>query len=73
LYDRAARHARRVETIDAVERRDLRQRPSRINPWQAAMTVWRSRGPLRETAPASPPVEAGTAREPHRAAEVASS
>ena len=47
LYDRAARHARRVETIAAVERRDLRQRPSRVNSWDAAMSVWRSRGPLR--------------------------
>jgi glycosyltransferase involved in cell wall biosynthesis len=51
LYDRAARHARRVETISAVERSDLRQRPSRLNSWDAAMTVWRSRGPLRQTAP----------------------
>src|SRR5437868_5014052 len=33
LYDRAARHARRVETIAAVERRDLRQRPSRLTSW----------------------------------------
>lgn len=47
LYDRAARHARRVETIATVERCDLRQRPSRLNSWDAAMTVWRSRGPLR--------------------------
>ena len=47
LYDRAARHARRVETIAAVERRDLRQRPSRVGSWDAAMTIWRARGPLR--------------------------
>lgn len=47
LYDRAARHARRVETIAAVERSDLRQRPSRVNSWDAAMSVWRSRGSLR--------------------------
>lgn len=73
LYDRAARHARRVETIAAVERRDLQQRPSRVSPWGVAMTVWRSRGPLRRTAPALPPVEPGTAREAHRTAEAASS
>jgi glycosyltransferase involved in cell wall biosynthesis len=53
LYDRAARHARRVETIAAVERRDLRQRPSRLNSWDAAMIVWRSRRPLRHL-PAHP-------------------
>src|SRR3954471_18509384 len=53
LYDRAARHARRVETIAAVERCDLRQRPSRLNSWDAAMSVWRSRGPLRQL-PAHP-------------------
>jgi glycosyltransferase involved in cell wall biosynthesis len=47
LYDRAARHARRVETITAIERNDLRQRPSRHNSWDAAMTIWRSRRPLR--------------------------
>src|SRR5688572_10804349 len=47
LYDRAARHARRLECIPVVERRDLRQRPSRLNSWDAAMTVWRSRRPLR--------------------------
>ena len=73
LYDRTARHARRVETIATVERRDLRQRASRVNSWEAAMTVWRSRGPLRQTAPASPPVEAGSPREGHRTAEIASS
>jgi hypothetical protein len=48
LYDRAARYARRVETINAVERQDLRQRPSRITSWDAAMSVWRARGPLRQ-------------------------
>jgi glycosyltransferase involved in cell wall biosynthesis len=55
LYDRAARHARRVETIAAIERGDLRQRPSRLNSWDAAMTVWRSRGPLRHLPPAVAP------------------
>lgn len=48
LYDRAARYARRVETINVVERQDLRQRPSRVNSWEAAMTVWRARAPLRQ-------------------------
>jgi dolichol-phosphate mannosyltransferase len=47
LYDRAARHARRVEAIAAAERRDLRQRPSRVGSWDAALSVWHSRRPLR--------------------------
>jgi glycosyltransferase involved in cell wall biosynthesis len=71
LYNRAARHARRVETIPAVERGDLRQRPSRVNSWEAAMTVWRSRGPLRHL-PAVPP-GATAGRDGNRQAEVAPS
>jgi len=66
LYGRTARHARRVETIPAVERRDLRQRPSRVTTWEAAMVVWRSRGSLR-LVPRLP--ENG--RNDHRQAEVA--
>lgn len=53
LYGRTARYARRVETITAVERRDLRQRPSRSSSWNSALNVLRSRGPLR-TLPAMP-------------------
>jgi dolichol-phosphate mannosyltransferase len=63
LYDRAARHARRVETIAAVERRDLRQRPSRLNSWDAAMVVWRSRGPLRHLPAHSHSADAAGSRE----------
>jgi glycosyltransferase involved in cell wall biosynthesis len=72
LYERASRHARRVETIAAVERRDLRQRPSRTGAWDAAMTVWRSRGSLRHLAPSTRPAEARAPREADREAEVAS-
>jgi glycosyltransferase involved in cell wall biosynthesis len=72
LFDRASRHARRVETIAAVERRDLRQRPSRTGAWDAAMTVWRSRGSLRHLAPSSHPAEARVPRDANREAEVAS-
>lgn len=71
LYGRAARHARRVETITAVERRDLRQRPSRVGSWEAAMTIWRSRGSLR-LAPKASAIESGNGREEQRRAEVAS-
>lgn len=71
LYGRTSRHARRVETISAVERRDLRQRGSRASSWAPMINVWRSRGPLRHL----PPPQAGepsTSREPPRQAEVAS-
>ncbi len=74
LYDRAARHARRVETITAVERCDLRQRASRTGSWDTAVTVWRSRTRLRrlpqyqyQQAPA--PAARGASQQP----EVASS
>ncbi len=67
LYNRAARHARRVETIPAVERSDLRQRPSRLKSWEAAMIMWRSRGPLRH--PSHPPI-AASAKGRNREAEV---
>jgi glycosyltransferase involved in cell wall biosynthesis len=73
LYDRAARHARRLETIDTIERRDLRQRPSRMNSWDAALSVLRSRGTLRHL-PAWPiGAEADNPRETAQRAEVASS
>lgn len=35
--------ARRVETLPVVERADLRQRPSRIEPWPMAKELWRAR------------------------------
>jgi glycosyltransferase involved in cell wall biosynthesis len=72
LYDRAARHARRVETIATVERRDLRQRPSRLNSWDAAMTVWRSRRPLRHLPAHAHSAESAASREPNHQAEAAS-
>jgi glycosyltransferase involved in cell wall biosynthesis len=72
LYDRAARHARRVETITAVERNDLRQRSSRISSWDTAITVWRSRGPLRHTSPPAYRDRSNAQRGPGHEAEVAS-
>jgi glycosyltransferase involved in cell wall biosynthesis len=47
LVGRAARHARRIETIATVERHDLRKRPSRIEPWDVAKALWRARRQLR--------------------------
>ena len=73
LYGRTARHARRVETISAVERRDLRQRQSRVNPWEPAINIWRSRSQLRHLSSPARPAEPGATREPQHQAEVASS
>ena len=72
LYDRAARHARRVETIAAVERNDLRQRPSRVTSWGAARTVWQSRRPLRHALPPNHQGGSAAQRDPDRQAEVTS-
>jgi dolichol-phosphate mannosyltransferase len=47
LIGRAARHARRIETVPVVERHDLRQRESRVEPWALARQVWRAGGSIR--------------------------
>jgi glycosyltransferase involved in cell wall biosynthesis len=47
LIGRAARHARRIETVAVVERHDLRKRESRIQPWAAFRSVWRARRSIR--------------------------
>jgi glycosyltransferase involved in cell wall biosynthesis len=72
LYDRTARHARRVETISAVERRDLRQRSSRTGSWDVAVTVWRSRSRLRHISDHQHRELPAPAPEPGRQPEVAS-
>jgi glycosyltransferase involved in cell wall biosynthesis len=72
LYDRTARHARRIETITAVERRDLRQRSSRTGSWDAAVTVWRSRRRLRQLSDHQHRELPAPAHEPGRQPEVAS-
>ena len=41
LLLRAAPHARRVETVELAPRYDVRERPSRIRPWNDAMTLFR--------------------------------
>lgn len=45
LYTRAAQSARRVETIEAVERKSHRSRPSRLAPFATARDLWRA-GPM---------------------------
>ncbi len=47
LIARVSRQARRVETVAVVERHDLRQRASRIDPWPLAKELWRQGGRLR--------------------------
>jgi glycosyltransferase involved in cell wall biosynthesis len=47
LIGRAAQHARRIETVPVVERHHLRQRRSRIRPWETARQLWRAAGRIR--------------------------
>lgn len=47
LTARVAQHARRIDTVDIVERHDLLQRPSRVDPWRLAQYLWREGGRLR--------------------------
>jgi glycosyltransferase involved in cell wall biosynthesis len=47
LIARVAGHARRIDTVDVVERLDLHPRPSRIDPWPLARQLWRDGGRLR--------------------------
>lgn len=42
LYARAAQSARRVETIESVEHRGIRSRPSRLAPMAMARELWRA-------------------------------
>lgn len=72
LYARAGRYARRVETITAVERGDLRQRPTRTSSWQAAVNVWNSRRALRHASPRPRTPASGAGRESEAQAEVTS-
>jgi glycosyltransferase involved in cell wall biosynthesis len=64
LYWRAGRYARRVETVSSVERHDLRTRPSRIQPWETAVALWRARRVLRALPVPPPAPEAAPRREP---------
>ncbi|HEX7024533.1 MAG TPA: glycosyltransferase family 2 protein [Gemmatimonadales bacterium] len=47
LIGKAARNARRIEVVPVVERHDLRQRESRVEPWDAARRIWRAGGHIR--------------------------
>jgi glycosyltransferase involved in cell wall biosynthesis len=54
LIGKTARLARRVDTVATVERHDLRQRPSRVVPLDAALELWRARRQLRVPPPLPP-------------------
>ena len=58
LIGRTARHARRIEAMDVIERHDLRPRSSRVQPWGGARELWKEAGRLRlpqmPAAPAGP-------------------
>jgi glycosyltransferase involved in cell wall biosynthesis len=47
LIARVAREARRIDTIDVIERLDLHQRPSRIDPWPLARMLWQEGSRIR--------------------------
>jgi glycosyltransferase involved in cell wall biosynthesis len=57
LIGRTARHARRIEAMDVIERHDLRPRSSRVQPWGGARELWKEAGRLR--LPAAPPAPVG--------------
>jgi hypothetical protein len=56
LFTRAAQSARRIETIPAIERRDVRPRASRLVPWDMARELWRAGARLKQVARSSRPV-----------------
>jgi glycosyltransferase involved in cell wall biosynthesis len=66
LLGRAAAHARRVDCIPSTERHDLRPRGSRIDPWETARMLWRSRS-LIDIAPQAPVAGRAAAAEPEPA------
>jgi hypothetical protein len=64
LYTRAALSARRVETIEAVERRDIRSRPSRLAPMATARELWRAGPRLKAVTRAVNAAESRPGRQP---------
>ena len=47
LLARLVPHARRVDSVPVTGRYDLRQRPTRMRPWQALVSAWRARPVIR--------------------------
>ena len=57
LIAKLGRQARRVDVLPAPERVDLRERPSRLDPWEEAKAIWRARAVLRDLPPVARPAE----------------
>jgi hypothetical protein len=55
LIGRVARAARRTDAVPTTLRHDLRQRASRVAPWEAARLLWRTRRELRLPRPTHRP------------------
>jgi hypothetical protein len=53
LLARLGAHARRIELVSSAARYDLKQRPSRSNPWQELLAAWRSRARISAARKAS--------------------
>jgi|SRR5688572_24820646 len=51
LIAKLGRQARRTDVVAAPERLDLRERPSRLDPWEEAKALWRARAALRDLPP----------------------
>ncbi len=64
LLTRAAQSARRIETIPAIERRDIRPRASRLAPWDVARELWRAGPRLKQVARRSRPMMDRAERQP---------
>jgi hypothetical protein len=47
LLARLVPHARRVDSVPVTGRYDLRQRPTRMRPWQVLVSAWRARPVIR--------------------------
>ncbi|MGH7629416.1 MAG: glycosyltransferase [Gemmatimonadales bacterium] len=72
LIGKTARAARRIDTVPVVERHDLRQRPSRVEPLETALELWRARGRLRIPPPSARPPASPADAPAEREAGVAS-
>lgn len=48
LIAKLGRQSRRTDSMSVPERLDLRERPSRIDPWEEAKGIWRARAALRD-------------------------
>jgi glycosyltransferase involved in cell wall biosynthesis len=62
LIARVAREARRLDTVDIIERVDLHQRESRVDPWPLARALWRAGSRLRLDGTRLPDERRGPAR-----------